>query len=111
MRTASEEKIDRMHEYVIYLPRKQTDGRDVSVLEIQGIKRTLAQAFGGYTQMTQRCEGVWRLDGVTFRDEITIIRVLDNGRCNFDMSSFRKTLERKLNQEHILIVDREVRTL
>jgi hypothetical protein len=80
-------------------------------LEIQGIKRTLAQVFGGYTQMTQRSEGVWKLDGVTFRDEITIIRVLDNGKCSFDIAHFRQELERKLNQDHILIVQRDVKIL
>ncbi len=100
-----------MHEYEIYLPRKQPDGHAVSESEIDGIKRKLEQVFGGYTEMTQSCEGVWRLDGVTFRDEITIIRVLDNGRADFDMAEFRKTLERRLNQEHVLIVGREVSIL
>ena len=100
-----------MHEYDIYLPTKQTDGRRFAESQIREIKRKLAQVFGGYTQLTQGCEGVWKLNGATFRDEITIIRVLDNGGCDFDMPAFRKTLEQMLEQEHILIVDREVKIL
>jgi hypothetical protein len=100
-----------MHEYDIYLPTRRTDGREVNESVIQEIKHKLAQTFGGYTQMTQRCEGVWKYDGVIFRDEIMIIRVLDSGQCNLDMAGFRKMLETTLNQERILIVDREVKLL
>ena len=34
-----------MHEYEIYLPRKQPDGHAVSESEIDGIKRELEQVF------------------------------------------------------------------
>src|SRR5262249_41485398 len=100
-----------MHEYDIYLPTRRTDGGEVNESLIQEIKSKLAQTFDGYTQMTQRCEGVWKYDGVIFRDEIMIIRVLDSGQCDPDIASFRKMLEETLNQERILIVDREVKLL
>ena len=34
-------------------------------------------------------EGAWRMGGVTFRDEVTIVRVLDDGSAKFDMRASR----------------------
>jgi len=48
------------------------------------------------------------MGGVTFRDEVTIIRILDDGSAKFDLESFKKDLERDLQQEAVLIVSREV---
>ena len=45
---------------------------------------------------------------MTFRDEVTLVRVLDDGKANFDMGAFKKTLEAELRQESVLIVEREV---
>jgi predicted amino acid-binding ACT domain protein len=97
-----------MREYEVYLPMKQSDGREVDPGEIRKIKEQLAQEFGGYTEVTQRCEGVWQIGGVIFRDQITIVRVLDDGRAEVDMAAFRSALEQKLKQERVLIVVREV---
>lgn len=48
------------------------------------------------------------MGGVTFRDEVTIVRVLDDGTADFDMRAFKKTLEGVLEQDTVLIVEREV---
>ena len=98
-------------EYEIYLPHKRADGTLVSEKEIDKIKSKLTETFGGYTHFNQRCEGAWRVGRVTFYDEITIVRVLDDGTANFDMSAFRKTLEADLMQEEVLIVARSVETI
>jgi hypothetical protein len=97
-----------MREYEVYLPMKQSDGCEVDPGEIRKIKDRLAHEFGGYTEVTQRCEGVWKIGGVIFRDEITIVRVLDDGRNEIDMATFRSALEKQLKQERVLIVAREV---
>ena len=73
-----------MLEYEIYLPTALNDGTPVDPNEIQGIKQTLAKTFGGYTHLNQRSEGLWRIGRVTFRDEVTIVRVLDDGSAQFD---------------------------
>jgi hypothetical protein len=97
-----------MREYDIYLPAAQSDGKDVDPEKLREIKQRLAEAFGGYTYFKTRNEGVWRMGGVTFRDEITVIRVLDEGASVFDMGRFKQELERELVQESVLIVAREV---
>ena len=97
-----------MREYDIYIPMIQNDGSASDPAAINGIKEELAEAFGGYTYFRQRNEGVWNFGGVTFRDEVTILRVLGNGRSNFDMASFKQKTEAILRQKTILIVARDV---
>jgi hypothetical protein len=97
-----------MREYEIYLPTTHNDGAPVDPRKILDIKRALAKAFGGYTHLNHRSEGVWRMGGVTFHDEITIVRVLDDGSARFDMAAFKKSIENALQQETVLIISREV---
>ena len=97
-----------MKEYEVYLPLAGNDGTPTDAAEIDRIKATLVKAFGGYTHLKQRSEGVWSMGGVTFRDEVTIVRVLDDGKTRFDMRAFKKALETSLNQESVLIVERPV---
>jgi hypothetical protein len=97
-----------MKEYEIYLPTTLNDGTAADPAELERVKETLAKAFGGYTHLRQRSEGAWSMGGVTFRDEVTIVRVLDDGSAQFDMRSFKKSLEISLKQESVLIVERAV---
>src|SRR5436190_1700038 len=80
----------------IYLPAKHNDGRAVDAGLIESIKARLANAFGGYTHLQHRSEGAWRMGGVTFTDEVTIVRVLDDGKSAFNMADFKHYLERVL---------------
>lgn len=97
-----------MKEYEIYLPTKHNDGSAIDPAEIDRVKGQLAKAFGGYTHLQQRSEGAWSMGGVTFRDEVTIVRVLNDGTKDFDMSGFKSSLEATLKQESVLIVERTV---
>ena len=98
-----------MLEYEIYLPTTYNDDSPVDAEVVDGLKRKLVEAFGGYTHQRSRSEGAWKLGGVVFRDEVTILRVLDDGSAKFDMRGFKKEIETSLRQETILIVEREVR--
>ena len=49
--------------------------------------------------------------GVTFHDEITILRVLDDGSAHFDLPAFKCDLQQRLDQKSILIVDRDAETV
>jgi hypothetical protein len=97
-----------MNEYEIYLPSAHNDGSPVDLAKVERFKAELANAFGGYTHLRQGSEGAWRMGGVTFRDEVTIVRVLDDGSARFDMVEFKKSVERALRQENVLIVQRTV---
>ena len=100
-----------MQEYEIYLPTKHNDGTLVDPVQIRRIKKELARIFGGYTHLKHRSEGSWRMGNVTFRDEVTIVRVLDDGSARFDMQSFKRELEKVFRQESVLIVAREVQVV
>src|SRR5689334_3791971 len=97
-----------MREYEIYLPMTHNDGTPVDPAAVQRIKDTLARTFGGYTHLDQRFEGVWRMGRVTFRDDVTIVRVLDDGTARFDMAAFKVSIEKALAQETVLIITRDV---
>ena len=97
-----------MREFDLYLPARRQDGPPIDPEVIDGVKQALTEAFGGYTHLKSRSEGAWRVAGVTFRDEITIMRVLDDGAARFDWANFKRDLEHRLDQEQILIVRREV---
>lgn len=100
-----------MREYEIYVPTERNDGQPVEPSELERIKKTLSEAFGGYTHLKSRSEGAWKMAGVTFRDEVTILRVLDDGSAHFDWPKFKGDLEQSLDQEEILIVSRPVEVI
>lgn len=100
-----------MREFEIYLPMRMNDGVPVDGAAIQRIKDTLMEVFGGYTHLDQRFEGVWRMGGVTFRDDVTIVRVLDDGGVEFDMGAFKAAIESALEQQAVLIIARDVRVV
>ena len=98
-----------MKEYEIYLPSTKNDGTPTDRASIDRFKEMLVQAFGGYTHLRHRSEGAWRMGSVTFRDEVTILRVLDDGESGFDWKQFKAQVEKALDQETVLIVERVVR--
>ena len=100
-----------MREIDIYLPSARSDGGAVDSQIFAQIKVNLMNAFGGYTQLKTACEGAWVMGGVAFRDEVTILRVLENDRPGFDMHTFRRNLEIALDQEKILMIARDVTVL
>ena len=97
-----------MKEYEIYLPTTFNDGTLVPEKEMQHLKDVLTKTFGGYTHMQQRNEGAWSVGGVTFHDEVSIMRVLDDCSASFDVHLFKLDLEVRFKQDSILIVRREV---
>lgn len=95
-----------MREYDIYLPTTRNDGTPIDEVALEQVKQSLTDAFGGYTHLTHHNEGVWRMGGVTFRDKVTVVRVLDDGSSNFAFPQFKQNLEQLLDQQSILIVTR-----
>ena len=97
-----------MTEYDIYVPATRADGAPIDETLLDQIKRALADAFGGYTHLTHHSEGAWRIAGATFREAVTIIRVLDDGTAAFDMTAYKQNLQTLLGESKILIIAREV---
>jgi hypothetical protein len=100
-------------EYDLYLPLTYNDGTPITEKTIEHIGRRLLEQFGGVTFFPQPNEGLWRMAPVTFRDQIVIFRVLSaNVR---DARRFFRTLKQdlktELEQEEILVVEKDVETL
>ena len=68
-----------MIEFEICVHSRQNDGALVESAEIESIKGTLIKAFCGYTHLQQRSKGAWKIAGITFHDDVAIMRVLDDG--------------------------------
>ena len=102
-----------MKEYDLYVPLNYNDGTPVEAKLIERIGQRLLEQFGGVTFFPQPNQGSWRMGSVTFRDEIVIFRVL-SGNVRTARRFFRalkQELKAELEQEEILLVEREVETL
>ena len=102
-----------MKEYDRYVPLTYNDGTPIEAKTIERIGQRLLERFGGVTFFPQPNEGLWRMGEVTFRDQIVIFRVLTaNVR---DARRFFRTLKQELKteleQEEILVVEKDVETL
>jgi hypothetical protein len=97
-----------MLEYDIYLPATRNDGQPIEEARIRSIKEALTQAFGGFTHLNHSSEGVWKVGDFTYRDEVTIVRVLGDEHADMDMPAFKQRLEHLMEQKSVLIVRREV---
>lgn len=102
-----------MKEYDIFVPVNYNDGTRVEVSKLLRIQAYLLQHFEGLTYFPQPNDGFWKMGGVTYRDEIVIYRVLaSNTRiARRHLRMLKRELMETLQQEEILIVERDVETL
>ena len=102
-----------MKEYELYVPLTYNDGSPIDQKQIERIGERLLEQFGGLTFFPQRNQGFWTMGGVTFRDEVVIFRVLTEkvrpARAFF--RRLKEELKRKLQQEEILIVEKDATVL
>ncbi len=102
-----------MKEYDLYVPLTDNDGTPFEAQTIERIGRRLLKQFGGVTFFPQPNEGLWRMGPVTFRDQIVIFRVLSpnvrDARRFF--RALKRDLKTELEQEEILVVEKDVETL
>jgi hypothetical protein len=100
-------------EYDIFLPLRYNDGRRVESIKFRQLRDRLLNEFIGLTYFPQRNQGFWKLGTVTYRDEIVIYRVIaSNSRAaRRFLRNLKEELKADLEQEEILIVERDVDTL
>jgi hypothetical protein len=100
-------------EYELYVPLLLNDGTPVRDEIIDSIGERLLEQCGGCTFFPQPNKGLWKMGDVVFRDEIVIFRVLS--RQVRSARQFFRRLKRELldelEQEAILIVEKDVETL
>lgn len=102
-----------MKEYDIFVPLFFNDGSPIEAVKFQRLQAELLENFEGLTFFPQPNEGFWKLGDVTYRDEIVIYRVLTNRVRNARrfLSKLKQRLKKELQQEEILIIERDVETL
>lgn len=102
-----------MKEYDVYVPLTYNDRTSIEPTKFKDIKERLLQEFGGLTYFPQRNEGYWQVGGVTYYDQIVIYRVLakDAARARKFLKGFKEHLKQWLQQEEILIVERDAKVL
>ena len=95
-----------LYEYDVYFPMAS----ERAGAELERTKRVLTDGFGGLTDFRHRGEGAWKMGGVTFRDEVILLRVLgeDRNHSRELLRAVARELAASLEQEEILIVEREV---
>jgi hypothetical protein len=100
-------------EYDIFVPLVEASGERYAEAMTDALKNEIADYFGGITDTHHRHEGLWKVGGMTVRDELVIWRVLsDKGPVGDEFLSRIKTrLEKALRQDLILIVRRSVETV
>ena len=103
----------QLKEYDIFVPLYYNDGRQVEPQKFQDLQQRLIDRFGGLTFFPQPNEGFWTLADMTYRDEIVIYRVLtsDEQEAREFLVTLKERLKSELEQEEILIVERDVETL
>jgi hypothetical protein len=100
-------------EYDIFVPLYHNDGSAVEADKFQELQETLLRQFGGLTFFSQPNRGFWRIADVTYHDEIVIYRVIgaDAEESRNFLGKLKQRLKADLQQEEILIVERDVQTL
>jgi hypothetical protein len=100
-------------EYDIFVPLYFNDGSPIEAIKFQRLQAELLENFEGLTFFPQPNEGFWKLGDVTYRDEIVIYRVLTNRprSARRFLSKLKQRLKKELQQEEILIIERDVETL
>jgi hypothetical protein len=100
-------------EYELFVPLYYNDGTPISLGFIPALRVRLLEQFNGVTFFPQPNEGYWRMAGVTYRDEIVIFRVVASNvrAARRFFRQLKEELKRDLQQEEILIIERDVETM
>lgn len=98
-------------EYDIYLPLRQQSGEEFPPDVMAWVKETLVTECGGYTHLWMPLEGAWQIHESEVMDRITILRVVDRKKGNFDIRWLKQELQAKLKEEEVLVVARDVEIL
>ena len=102
-----------MKEFDIFVPLTRNDGTPIEPSRLRDLKVRLLEYFNGVTFFPQVNEGLWRMAGVTFHDEIVIFRVVTAKavQARRFLRQLKKELISAMEQEDIFIIERDVEIL
>ncbi len=102
-----------MKEYDIFIPLYYNDGSPIEPKKFQALQKRLLEEFDGLTFFPQPNQGFWRIGDVTYRDEIVVYRVVTHkaGSARRFLRKLKDELKKALQQEEILIAERDIEVL
>ena len=92
--------------YVIYLPLRYNDGREIDTEKFLEVRTELLERFRGITllQETNPLQGLWEHQGQRYSDEIITVTILDFARESPEFfTDYKEILKRRFEQIDILI--------
>lgn len=89
----------------ILLPLYDNEGQAFEPSDYVQLRSELADRFGGVTAYTRApARGLWKDDsGETTRDDIVIFEVMTEELDRAWWTGFRKEMERRFRQEHVIV--------
>lgn len=88
----------------ILLPLRHGDGRPVERAELEEVKATLAERYGGVTAYLQSpAEGLWDNGAGREADRVVVIEVMAEALDGGAWTEFQAELERRFQQEEVVV--------
>src|SRR5438105_1116942 len=96
--------------YEVLLPLQYNDGRDVPSEWLAEAVLEIADHFGAASYETQRVEGHWRHEGLTYRDNLVrlVVDVPDRAEHRDWMRGFKSKWKGRLDQLEIWMVSHPI---
>ena len=96
----------------ILLPVADNQGKPFPDNLLQDIQSELVERFGGLTAHTRSpAAGIWKRNGAKQKDDIVIIEIMAGSLDAEWWRQFRQSLEKRLEQEEIIIRAQETRKI
>ena len=97
-------------EFEIYVPLSDNQGVKFPNQLLAAYKSELVEMFSGLSDLKYKGEGIWKIHGVEYNDEIVLWRVYgsDPQSDPIFMKDLKKRMLKDFRQKDILIVKRQV---
>jgi hypothetical protein len=93
-----------MHLVQILLPLADNAGRRFASVDYGHVRSELSERFGGITSFTRApAEGMWKEGGHTAHDDIVVFEVMARELDHTWWEKYRAELERRFQQETIVV--------
>jgi hypothetical protein len=101
-----------MHLVQLLLPIHDNARRPFAEFLYSRVRRELTKKYGGMTAFTRApAQGLWTNEGETTIDDIVVFEVMTSSvECEW-WGRYRRILEKRFRQEHIVIRDQQVHIL
>ena len=102
----------RSHLIQILLPTRDKEGAAFPPADFEQVARELTERFGGVTAFTRApAQGRWKEGGKTDHDEIVVIEVMADDLDRAHWTTYREELQRRFQQDVIVVRAQDIQLL